>query len=86
MTSSIPLTSMPLEAISVATNTLYLPVLKPSSASTVSMSCSTDWTRGQNKLLMLDVKGHAGMNDSIYVTLESNSGAQKATIQYADKK
>ena len=73
-------------AMQIDYDNTYPPYLTEASASTVSMSCSTDWTRGQNKLLMLDVKGHAGMNDSIYVTLESNSGAQKATIQYADKK
>ncbi|HOL87633.1 MAG TPA: LamG domain-containing protein [Anaerohalosphaeraceae bacterium] len=46
--------------------------------------CSTDWTRGGNGLLTLDVKGHDNMVDSIYVTLESNGGAQRGTVQYRD--
>lgn len=46
--------------------------------------CSGDLTAGGNELLMLDIKGNDNMVDSIYVTLESNSGAESGTVQYPD--
>jgi hypothetical protein len=52
------------------------------SADASLLSCSSDWTRGGNQMLTLDVKGHDNMADSIYVTLESNGGAQRGTVQY----
>ena len=47
-------------------------------------TCSGDWTRGGNALLMLEVKGHDNMADSLWVALESNSGAQRGTADYPD--
>ncbi len=47
-------------------------------------TCLGDWTRGGNALLMLEVKGHDNMKDSLGVTLESNSGAQRGTVYYPD--
>jgi hypothetical protein len=47
-------------------------------------TCSTNWAFGDNELLILDVKGHDDMIDSVYVTLESNGGAEDGTVQYAD--
>ena len=61
------------------------PYLTEVGADTADLSiCSSDWTFGDNELLMLDVRGHDDMTDSIYVTLESNGGAEDGTIQYPD--
>jgi hypothetical protein len=46
------------------------------------LGCQSDWTRGGNQMLVLDVKGHDNMAESVFVTLESNDGAQSGTVQY----
>ena len=47
-------------------------------------TCSGDWTYGANALLILEVKGHDNMSDPLWITLESNAGAQTGTAYYAD--
>lgn len=71
-------------AMEIAYDNTSSPYRTEVSADAALLGCSTDWTRGGNKLLTLDVKGHDDMFDSIYVTLESNGGAQSGTVQYRD--
>ncbi len=72
-------------AMSIAYDNSGSPYLTEVGADTADLSiCSPDWTFGDNELLILDVKGHDNMADSIYVTLESNGGAEDGTIQYPD--
>lgn len=70
-------------AMAIAYNNTVGPYRTEVSADAL-FGCSRDWTRGGNRLLTLDVKGHDNMIDSIYVTLESNGGAQSGTVQYPD--
>lgn len=72
-------------ALSIAYDNSGPPYTTEVDAETADFStCSTDWTFGDNELLILDVKGHDDMSDSVYVTLESNGGAEDGTVQYAD--
>jgi len=81
-----PYTDLITDAVQINYNNTVSPYYTETAFNAGTLSCSTDWTRGGNQLLTLDVKGHDNMVDSIYVTLESNGGAQSGTVQYGDKR
>lgn len=71
-------------AMEIAYDNTTAPYRTEVSADAALFGCSTDWTRGGNALLTLDIKGCDNMTDSVYVTLESNGGAQRGTVEYPD--
>lgn len=70
------------EALQIDYDNSVSPYYTEVSADASLLGCSSDWTRGGNQMLTLDVKGHDNMTDSVYVTLESNGGAESGTVQY----
>jgi hypothetical protein len=73
------------EAMQIPYDNTAAPYLTEVSADAADLGpCSNDWTFGGNKLLLVNVRGHDDMTDSIYITLESNGGAQSGTVQYPD--
>ncbi|MCE5184616.1 MAG: LamG domain-containing protein [Planctomycetaceae bacterium] len=79
-------TDIAIEPLQIAYDNTVSPYYTETPFAAAGLACSTDWTRGGNQLLVLDVKGHDNMADSVYVTLESNNGLQSGTVQYGDER